>query len=244
MKNIPTISIIVTALNEERNVSPFLDRLKSFLEEGKFEHEVLFVDDGSTDGTYSEALKFSSWPNLKIIKLDKNMGSGGAIKMAIKEASGEWYAWLPCDLEIMPEELLRPLENRHGHDVVVTYFETGTMSRSLLRRFLSASFTSILNVTFGLKLPYYNGLSLIKRELVVREKVSARGFFFHAELLIRVLSKKRKVKFVPIHLSPRHLEKPKAISFKVFKDVVSCFLNTFWDVKIGHGRSHHQNRTY
>lgn len=239
-----SLSLIVTALNEEKNISPLFQHLKTFLDSIELTYEVIFVDDGSRDRTYDETLKFSDWKNLKVIKLPRNLGTGGAIQEAFRVAQGEWYAWLPSDLEIMPQELKRPLSLCHDHDVVVTYFADGLGSRTLMRRILSDIFTKIINVAFGHNLPYFNGVSLIRRNLAPVQDVKARGFFFHAELLIRVLSQKCRVIAVPIRLTPRHLEKPKAISFKVLKDVVSCFLNTFWEVKLGHERSHHKNRTH
>lgn len=242
------LSIIVTALNEERNVSPLFGHLREFLDSTGISYEVIFVDDGSRDKTYEEALKYSEWRNLKILKLQKNLGTGGAIQEAFKNVQGEWYAWLPSDLEIMPHELKIPLEKCKNHDIVVTYFAEGLASRTWMRRVLSTLFTKILNLVFGQKLPYFNGVTLIRTELAPVDEVKAKGFFFHAELLIRALARTSfrtsRVIAVPIRLTPRHSERPKAISFKVFKDVVSCFLNTIWEVKLGHERSHHKNRSH
>lgn len=236
----PSISVIVTALNEEKNVYPFLTRLKNFLEVHHISHEVIFVDDGSTDKTFLELNRFQNWNNLKTLRLAKNRGSGGAIKEGLKVAQGEWYAWLPCDLEILPEELLKPYQLiQNNLDLIITYFATGRESRSWNRRMMSLFFTSILNLTFGLRLPYYNGLSLIRRSLMSPDKVASNGFFFHAELLIRTLCRTHQFTIVPIHLSPRLAEKPKALKFKVFKDVVMCFMRTFWEVKFSNACSHH-----
>ncbi len=234
-----SLSVIVTALNEEKNVYPFLMRLRSFLEENDIRHDVIFVDDGSTDKTFSEAGRLQTWNQLKVLKLTQNRGSGGAIKEGLKLATSEWYAWMPCDLEILPEELLKPYKLIDNKDVVITYFSTGRESRSWNRRIMSLFFTSILNFSFGLRLPYYNGLSLIRRNLINPAHISSNGFFFHAELLIRTLCKTKKFATVPIHLTPRLAEKPKALKFKVLKDVVVCFTRTFWEVKFSDARSHH-----
>lgn len=238
LKHQPVLSIIITAFNEEKNVSLFLNRLKKFLKKYEIDHEVAFVDDGSTDNTATEAYKFSDWKNLRIMKLSNNLGSGGAIKEALKLATGEWYVWFPCDLEILPEELLLPFEKRHNRDVVVTYFESGLEVRSWPRRLMSTAFTGILNFAFGLKLPYYNGLTLIRRSFIKEAEVLSDGFFFHAELLVRTLAKTDKIAFMPIHLSPRNAGKPKAIKYRVFKDVASCFLRTLWEVRLRRECSH------
>lgn len=232
MKRQTSLSIIVTAFNEETNVSPFLNMLKDFLLSQEIEHQVIFVDDGSTDNTFDEAQKFSDWERLELLRLPINGGSGAAIREGLKCTQGEWYAWLPCDLEIRPKELMKPLEKRLEQDVVVTYFGSGLEARSWMRRFLSNAFTSVLNLCFGQRLPYYNGLSLVRRKFIDEEGLFSNGFFFHAELLIKVLSKTTRVNYVPICLSPRNAEKTKAISLKVLGDVVSCFLKTFWQVRV------------
>jgi len=235
----PSISVIVTALNEEKNVFPFLSHLRNFLETHHISHEVIFIDDGSSDRTFAEAHRLQSWTHLKTVRLERNHGSGGAIKEALKNTKGEWYAWLPCDLEILPEELLKPYELRQDFDVVITYFASGRETRSLFRRIMSFLFTGVLNLSFGQSLPYYNGLTLIRRDLIQPDQIFSNGFFFHAELLIRTLKTAKRTATVPIKLSPRLAEKPKALKFKVFKDVLLCFLRTFWEVKISHARSNY-----
>lgn len=237
MKNKPDISIIVTALNEEKNVARFLGSLKSTLHDHKISHEVVFVDDGSTDQTSQEVLAFSDWNSLKHIRLAENVGSGGAIKEALKIATGEWYAWLPCDLEILPTEIVRPLSKRENYDAVITYFDSGKLSRSLFRRILSNVFTATLNLVFKQNLPYYNGLSIIRRELIEADSVRSNGFFFHAELLIRCLAKTKNINLIPIRLTARHDEKPKAIRFKVLQDVLVCFARTWWELRLRHRKS-------
>lgn len=225
------LSLIVTALNEERNVKPFLSSLRGFMKSSNISYEVIFVDDGSRDQTYQEIQTFKDWDQLKVIRNSHNLGTGASVKKALSHAGGNWYAWLPADLEVMPQELAHPLKHIDNFDVIVTYFQTGLSSRTISRRVLSMLFTKILNLTFGYRLPYYNGVTLIRRSILKAEEVKARGFFFHAELLLRTLRTAPRVTSVPINLTPRLLEKPKALSFKVLRDVATCFLHVLWDVK-------------
>ncbi len=206
-------------------------KLRECLEENNINHEVIFVDDGSSDRTFDEVCQLPPWSALKVLRLSSNLGSGGAIKEALKIAQGEWYGWLPCDLEIMPSEILYPFSLRSQSDVVVTFFNNGQGTRNWLRRILSPFFTGIINTCFQYNIPYYNGFSLIRRELIIPGEVRSNGFFFHAELLIRTIAKTNKVVSAPIRLTPRQAGHTKAISFKVFRDVISCFLHTIWDLK-------------
>jgi glycosyltransferase involved in cell wall biosynthesis len=228
----PKLSLIVTALNEEKNILPFLSHLKMFLNSLDLTYEVLFVDDGSADGTLSELRQFKDWSELRVLQNGVNMGTGASVKKALKFARGVWYTWLPSDLEVMPEELREATGLLEQNDIIVTFFKTGQGSRTVCRRILSYFFTKIINFSFGYRLPYYNGVSFIRRSLLRADLVKARGFFFHAELLLRTLGPDLRISATPINLTPRKYERPKALSLKVFKDVVSCFFKTLWEVRI------------
>ena len=74
-------------------------------------HEIIVVDDGSTDGTLS-ALKNNEFINsqltanhLRIIHLEKNEGKGAALKKGVKEASGDFILTLDADMSAKPAEI-------------------------------------------------------------------------------------------------------------------------------------------
>ena len=227
------LTIITTALNEEQNVSLFLGRLRNFLTTSNVDYEVIFVDDGSTDNTYATATAFLDWDRLKVLRLPQNVGTGAAIKHAIGVAVGTWYTWIPSDLEIEPISLEEPLRIRAGHDIVVTYFQN-TKDRSMLRRLLSSTFTHIINLTFNLHLPYYNGISLMRINQMPLKAVRSNGFFFHAELLLRSALLTNKIVTCQIEHRPRNDGKTKAIKLKVFYDVAVCFSRLWWELRFKH----------
>lgn len=224
------LTIIATALNEEQNVSPFLGKLRDFLTTLDLNYEVIFVDDGSTDNTYSKAKAFSNWDQLQLIRLQKNVGTGAAIKQALGVANGLWYSWIPTDLEIDPASLSEPLKIRNDNDIVVTYFNN-TKDRSFTRRLLSKAFTTIINVSFNLRLPYYNGISLMRIKQMPIKEVQSNGFFFHAELLLRTALVANKIVTCRIEHRARNEGKTKAIRLKVFYDVFLCFSKLWWELR-------------
>ncbi len=96
----PKMSIIIPAYNEEVTVA---SSIKSMLSLNYPDYEVIVVDDGSSDNTFKEALKFSE-KGVKVIR-QKNTGKPGAINTGIKNASGEVIITVDADSKLHPDAL-------------------------------------------------------------------------------------------------------------------------------------------
>ncbi len=232
MKSAVNLSLVITALNEEENVKHCLETVSLFLQENFDNYEIVFVNDGSTDSTGSKLESMAHLPNLKIIHLEKNQGTGGAVKEALKKINGDWYCWLPSDLEIRPEEILKAIRHCESSDLIVTYIENGHEARTSFRNILSWGFVQILNASFSHKLKYYNGPALIRTSKLSGLSVRSNRFFFHAELLLKVLKRRPKMSEVGIVLTPRHMGQSKAIKLRVFLDVMKCYLTNVWELRV------------
>ncbi len=233
-----SLSVVITAYNEESNVAECLNLMHDFLKQNVRDFEILFVNDGSTDNTGNEARKLGL-SHLHIIDQKVNRGTGAGVKEALKIARCEFYCWFPCDLEIMPHELRHPLEALADNDIVITHFTNGDSVRTKFRHCLSIIFVKILNLSFLNSIRYFNGVSLMRVNLLKPEKVKANGFFFHAELLLKTLQSTHKYVQVPIKLTPRKRELPKAIRLTVLLDVIACYFRILWEVKLRNENSHY-----
>ncbi len=106
------ISIVVPVFNEEGNILLMVKRLKAVIESGfdssLYEFEVIFVDDGSTDGTRA-ALKglAQSDPLCKAVLLRRNFGKSAALAAGFAQAQGEIIVTMDGDLQDEPDELPR-----------------------------------------------------------------------------------------------------------------------------------------
>ena len=114
------LSIVIATYNEESNVTPLHHELSEVLESISSDYEVIFVDDGSTDGTF-EALQalHTKDDRVKIIRFKKNFGQSAAIAAGFEHARGELVISMDADLQNDPAYipfLLQELEN--GYDVV------------------------------------------------------------------------------------------------------------------------------
>jgi undecaprenyl-phosphate 4-deoxy-4-formamido-L-arabinose transferase len=115
------VSIAVPIYNEERNIPNLLSRLLPVLESLGRSYEVVFVDDGSRDGSL-ELLKKAADSNpdhIRVIELSRNFGQHPALLAAFRFATGKYVITLDADLQNPPEEIPKLLEKLdEGYDVV------------------------------------------------------------------------------------------------------------------------------
>ncbi|MFH0818669.1 MAG: glycosyltransferase family 2 protein [Patescibacteria group bacterium] len=109
-------SVIIPVYNEEKNIIELHERVKKVMDSLQKDYEIIIIDDGSDDNTYSELLKLSP---VKLIKFRKNFGQTAAMDAGIKEAEGEILITLDGDLQNPPEEIPKLLNKmQEGFDVV------------------------------------------------------------------------------------------------------------------------------
>ncbi|OGS46207.1 MAG: hypothetical protein A3J79_05810, partial [Elusimicrobia bacterium RIFOXYB2_FULL_62_6] len=111
------VSFIVPAYNEERSIHDTIARIVDALSKTGIPHEIIVVNDGSTDTTRE---KVEAFPEVRVINHPVNIGYGNAIKAGIRNASYEWIGIVDADgsypIEQIPA-LLEPMRN--GYDMVV-----------------------------------------------------------------------------------------------------------------------------
>src|SRR6478735_10000803 len=100
-----TISIVVPVKDERDNVEPLYAAVKEALREG-FDWEVIYVDDGSTDGTNEELTRVAAIdPRVKVVRLRRNFGQAAAMQAGIDASSGELVVTMDGDLQNDPADL-------------------------------------------------------------------------------------------------------------------------------------------
>ncbi len=116
------LSIIIPAYNEEKRIGATLHKLYQFLSAQKYDYEVIVVDDGSGDGTISEAEKsaLSKIGKLRIVKNDKNMGKGFSVKAGVFNTGAEYVLLTDADLSTPIEEMEKLFSfMKEGYDIVI-----------------------------------------------------------------------------------------------------------------------------
>lgn len=102
----PELSILIPIYNEEQNIKPLYTALKRILFQLKKTHEIIFVDDGSTDASLTEIISIKMWdPVIKIIKFRKNFGQTAALDAGFKQTKGRIIITLDGDLQNDPTDI-------------------------------------------------------------------------------------------------------------------------------------------
>lgn len=122
------LSLIVPCYNEEQNIRPFYDAVCSAFEHAGYDYELVFVNDGSRDGTIRE-LKYlheTEETAITILNFSRNFGKEAAIYAGLQAATGEYLSLIDADLQQRPEivaDMVRILDEHEEYDCVTAYQE-------------------------------------------------------------------------------------------------------------------------
>ena len=146
------LSLVVTVYNEEDNIDPLLESINSSL--SGIEYEVVFVDDGSTDGTVQK-IKAAKNASVKLIILNRNYGQTAAMTAGIDQASGQYIITLDGDLQNDPADIPMMVEKleKEGCDVVAGWRKN--RKDNILRKIPSGIANGIIRWLTGVKLHDY-----------------------------------------------------------------------------------------
>jgi glycosyltransferase involved in cell wall biosynthesis len=195
------ISVVVPVHNEERSVALLYDELRSALEPLETAWETIFVDDGSTDGTFAALTRLhNATDNVRVVRLRRNFGKAAALRAGFDQAQGDTVVTIDGDLQDDPAEIPRLLAKLdEGFDLV-----SGWKTRRrdpLSRRVLSRVFNRVTGAFSGVHLHDMNcGLKAYRAEVV-------RGLRLYGELhrFIPVLAHYRgfRIAELPVNHRPR-----------------------------------------
>jgi dolichol-phosphate mannosyltransferase len=161
------ISVVVPVHDEERSVALLYDELQAALDPLGEPWEAVFVDDGSTDGTFAALTRLHAHTdNTRVVRLRRNFGKAAALSAGFAQAQGETVVTIDGDLQDDPSEIPRLLAKLdEGFDLVSGW---KTKRRDpLRRRILSRIFNAVSGRVSGLKLHDMNcGLKAYRAEVL------------------------------------------------------------------------------
>jgi polyisoprenyl-phosphate glycosyltransferase len=148
MQNRPVmeISVVIPVYGCRSCLAELHARIRRALSDCAASHEIVFVDDGSPDGSWPvlEALAQGDG-NVKAIKLSRNFGQHAAITAGLEHARGGWIVVMDCDLQDPPEDIPRLLAAAHGGYDIVLARRSGR-KHSLFRRMSAYAFSGLMKM--------------------------------------------------------------------------------------------------
>lgn len=163
------ISIVVPLLNEEESIQELYDWIARVMRSNHFSYEIIFVDDGSDDGSWEVISDLSrKHPEVKALKFHLNYGKSQALNAAFKEVQGDVVITMDADLQDNPEEIpeLVSMIRDEGYDLVSGWKKKRYDSK-IRKNLPSKLFNAAARKTSGLKLHDFNcGLKAYRMEVV------------------------------------------------------------------------------
>ncbi|MBU2541506.1 MAG: glycosyltransferase family 2 protein [Candidatus Omnitrophica bacterium] len=229
MDKVKGVSVVVTALNEEKNITATIENILRAFEVFNIEGEIIVVNDGSCDKTEDlvKILKEKN-PKVKILSHSKPKGVGTSFWDGVDKAGGDFVLWMPGDNENDPLEILRYYKLLEQVDIVIP-FVFNKNARSLFRNALSFIYRFIINTTFVVNFHYTNGTILYRKSILKELKFRSNGFFFQTDILIRAAKRGYLFAEVPYRLDVREHGISKAVSFPSLLHVASGYLRLLRD---------------
>jgi dolichol-phosphate mannosyltransferase len=161
-----SLSVIIPVFNEENNISPLLERLKKVIK--KYQYEIIFVSDGSTDKTEEIIKNFSQKDkNIKLISFTRNFGHQMALFAGYQNSKGDAVVSLDADLQDPPELIDQMIEKwKNGAKIVYAKREE-RKGESFFKKITASFFYQVINFFSDVPIPKEVGdFRLIDKQVV------------------------------------------------------------------------------
>ena len=221
-----TLSILIPVFNEEGNVSLLHDKLTTTLKKTGRLYEIIFIDDGSTDGTLEALLDISRMnPNLKVISFTRNFGQTAALSAGIDFSKGDIIIPMDGDLQNDPEDILNFLQKiEEGYDVV-SGWRKSRKDPFLTRRLPSIIANRIISLIGGVHLHDYGcTLKAYRRDILKNIKLYGE---MHRFIPIYAQWIGARVSEIPVRHFPRGSGFSKYGMSRVFKVILDLMVVKF-----------------
>lgn len=222
--SIRKFGLVIPTLNEAGNIPVLLDRINAALEPLPIEHEIIIVDDDSTDGTARVANEYAAHdPRVRVFVRKGQKGLAGAVIHGWEHTGADLLGVIDADLQHPPEvlpSLIQPILN--GADVAIAsrYVNgDGVGDWNKLRLFISRCSTlatAPLQRKVKVKDPL-SGFFVVRRECIDNLQLQPEGFKILLEILVK--GRINKAVEVPFQFGNRHSGESKAsvkVAFQYF----------------------------
>jgi dolichol-phosphate mannosyltransferase len=226
-----SVTILVTAMNEEGNLVPTIENVVKAVTPRFPDYEVLIIEDGSTDETGAIADRLAAAnPRIRVHRNGANRGLGYSMRQGIALADRPHIAWVAAN-NIVPLKGLEDVYDRvDTADVVLSYVISDT--RGLFRIVVSRTFIVAMNLLFGLHLKYYTGPWICRTETLKRLQTIGQGSMVVPEIPVRLIYAGQSYVEVGLQPQPRTAGTTKTFRLANFVFAATSVVRLFWSVRV------------
>ncbi len=222
----PSLSVIVPALNEEKNIAAAIRSVEAALALSDIgDYEIIVASCVDLDGTEDRTTEIVKElalkdPRIRLMHSSVFRPLGVNYRNAVLAATKTYVVLIPGDNENDSASFPALFRAMGSADMVLAYTEN-QKDRPFHRRAISKAYIWLLNTMFGHRIRYYNGTNLYRRELLLTALPTTGSFTYASEIVLTFLKRGASYVEVPVRIQPRP-GKSKALR---------------WDNIVGVGRS-------
>lgn len=221
-----TVTLLVPAYNEEQNIKLLFNKIKKVFEKIRLDWRIIFVDDGSSDGTYKRMKELQDAnSNVSLIRFHANYGKSAALDAGFKLSQSDIIITMDADLQDDPEEIPRFINKiNSGLDVVSGWKHK--RKDPYAKKIPSKIFNSLASFLTGVKIHDFNcGFKAYKRIVVKNIKLYGD---MHRYVPVLAASKGFRVGEIKVKHHKRKYGKSKYGFSRLFKGTFDLITTTFF----------------
>lgn len=205
------LSIVIPMWNEElyinQTTSVAREQCAKLLEAGEIsDHELVIVDDASTDetGHIADALARED-PRVRVVHHERNRKLGASIRTGLQAATGDMVLYTDADLPVDMEELARACRIMRVYDAgLVCAYRFDRTSEGWRRALYSWVYNWLIRLAFGVRVRDVNfAFKLIRRDVLEQVTLRSEGSFIDAELVVRAHRRGFQIVQIGVDYFPR-----------------------------------------
>jgi dolichol-phosphate mannosyltransferase len=176
------LSVILPSYNEEQMIATAAETITGILDGAGIAHELLFVDDGSRDKTWSEIQRAAAGnPHVVGVHFSRNFGKEAAMFAGLEQARGDCCVVIDCDLQHPPEKIVEMYRLWEQGYEVVEGIKEDRGEETGFHKFAANSFYALISRATGLDMAASSDFKLLDRKVVdTLNRMPERNVFFRA----------------------------------------------------------------
>ena len=177
-----TLSIVLPSYNEEQMIEKTTETISDIMESERIPYELIFVNDGSKDGTWDKILEQKEKnTHVKGVCFSRNFGKESAISAGLDQAAGACVAVMDCDLQHPPETLVTMYRLWESGFQVIEGIKASRGKESPIYKMFAKTFYKIISNATGIDMYRASDFKLLDRQVVDEYlKLPERNVFFRA----------------------------------------------------------------
>jgi glycosyltransferase involved in cell wall biosynthesis len=209
------LSVIIPCYNEQATVEEIVRQVLAT----DLAHEIIIVDDGSTDGTRELLARLNGHEAIHVVLHEHNQGKGAAVRTGLQHATGEVMLVQDADLEYDPRDypaMLRPIEEGRAKAVYGSRFLGGPRRTMFFWHMVGNRFlTLVTNVLYDTILSDMETCyKMFTADVAADLDLKSPGWGFDPEITAKILRQGIRIYEVPISYAGREFEEGKKIGWR------------------------------